>query len=98
MSQHIHHQKLAYLAVKMEVQDDAIELGLSTPMGGALEVITSDPEEVYNMTRCVVENVKIPVIVKLSQNASNLSTVAKAVKRAGGSGYPLLMQSDVFLE
>ncbi|NLY72024.1 MAG: hypothetical protein GX076_10165 [Clostridiales bacterium] len=79
--------ELAYLAVKMEKYGaDAIELGLSTPMGGALEVIASDPEEVYNMTRCVVENVKIPVIVKLSQNASNLSTVAKAVKRAGASG------------
>ena len=79
--------ELAYLAVKMEKYGaDGIELGISTPMGEALEVVASDPDEVYNMTRCVVENVKIPVMVKLSQNASNISRVAKEVKRAGGAG------------
>ncbi len=78
--------ELAYLAVKMEKYGaDGIELGLSTPMGVDLEVVASDPEEVYEMTRCVVENVKIPVMVKLSQNVTNLSRVAKEVQRAGGS-------------
>jgi ferredoxin len=38
------------------------------------------------MTKEVVRNVKIPVIAKLSQNATNISKVAKAVKSAGGSG------------
>lgn len=79
--------ELAYLAVKMEkFGADGIELGISTPMGEDLEVTASDPEEVYNMTRCVVENVKIPVMVKLSQNSTNISRVAKEVKRAGGAG------------
>ena len=79
--------ELAYLAVKMEKYGaDGIELGISTPMGGELELIASDSEKVYNMTRCVVENVKIPVMVKLSQNATNISKVAKEIKRAGGSG------------
>lgn len=79
--------ELAYLAVKMEkFGADGIELGISTPMGEDLEVIASDPEEVYNLTRCVVENVKIPVMVKLSQSSTNISRVAKEVKRAGGAG------------
>lgn len=79
--------ELAYLAVKMEKYGaDGIELGISTPMGESLEVVAADPEEVYNMTRAVVENVKIPVMVKLSQNATNISRVAKEVKRAGGAG------------
>lgn len=79
--------ELAYLAVKMEKYGaDGIELGISTPMGEDLEVTAADPEEVYNLTRCVVENVKIPVMVKLSQNSTNISRVAKEVKRAGGAG------------
>jgi dihydroorotate dehydrogenase subfamily 1 len=78
--------ELAYLAVKMEKYGaDGIELGLSSPMGEGIEVATSDPSEVYEMTRYVVENVKIPVMVKLSQNVTNLSKVAQEVQRAGGS-------------
>lgn len=79
--------ELAYLAMKMEkFGADAIELGISSPMGESLEVVASDAERVYEMTKEVVRNVKIPVIVKLSQNATNISKVAKAVKSAGGSG------------
>lgn len=79
--------ELAYLAVKMEKYGaDGIELGISTPMGESLEVVASDPDEVFQMTKSVVENVKIPVMVKLSQNSTNISRVAKEVKRAGGSG------------
>jgi dihydroorotate dehydrogenase subfamily 1 len=79
--------ELAYLAMKMEkFGADAIELGISSPMGESLEVVASDAERVYEMTKEVVRNVKIPVIAKLSQNATNISKVAKAVKSAGGSG------------
>lgn len=79
--------ELAYLAAKMEKYGaDGIELGISTPMGESLEVVAADPDEVYQMTRSVVENVSIPVMVKLSQNATNISRVAKEVKRAGGAG------------
>lgn len=78
--------ELAYLAVKMERYGaDAIELGLSTPMGEAFEVAASNPKKVYEMTRYVVENVKIPVMVKLSQNVTNISEVAREVQRAGGA-------------
>ncbi|MGI6730626.1 MAG: tRNA-dihydrouridine synthase [Anaerovoracaceae bacterium] len=79
--------ELAYLAIKMEkFGADAIELGISSPMGESLEVVAADADKVYNMTREVVQNVKIPVMVKLSQNSTNLSKVAKAVKNAGGTG------------
>ncbi len=79
--------ELAYLAMKMEkFGADAIELGISSPMGESLEVVASDADRVYEMTKEVVRNVKIPVIAKLSQNATNISKVAKAVKSAGGSG------------
>lgn len=79
--------ELAYLAVKVEkFGADAIELGISSPMGESLEVVASDAARVFEMTREVVSNVKIPVMVKLSQNATNISKVAKAVKNAGGAG------------
>ncbi|MDF3002868.1 MAG: dihydroorotate dehydrogenase family protein, partial [Bacillota bacterium] len=79
--------ELAYLAMKMEkFGADAIELGISSPMGESLEVVASDAERVYQMTKEVVRSVKIPVMVKLSQNATNISKVAKAVKSAGGAG------------
>ncbi|MBR0597149.1 hypothetical protein [Sinanaerobacter chloroacetimidivorans] len=79
--------ELAYLAMKMEkFGADAIELGISSPMGESLEVVASDAERVFEMTKEVVQNIKIPVMVKLSQNATNISRVAKAVKKAGGSG------------
>lgn len=79
--------ELAYLAVKMEkFGADAVELGISSPMGEFLEVVAADPERVFEMTQEVVANVKIPVMVKLSQNVTNIARVAKAVKKAGGSG------------
>jgi len=79
--------ELAYLAMKMEkFGADAIELGISSPMGENLEVVASDAERVFEMTKEVVSNVKIPVMAKLSQNATNIVKVAKAVKNAGGAG------------
>ncbi len=79
--------ELAYLATKLEkFGADAIEISVSNPMWEALEVMASDAEVVYNITKEVVSNVKIPVMVKLSQNTTNIASVARAVKRAGGSG------------
>ena len=79
--------ELAYLAMKMEkFGADAIEMNISSPMGESLEVVASDAETVFQMTREVVRNIKIPVMVKLSQNATNIVKVAKAVKSAGGAG------------
>lgn len=79
--------ELAYLASKMEkFGADGIELSVSNPMGESLEVVASHANVIFEMTKEVVSSVKIPVIVKLSQNTTNISKVAKAVKAAGGAG------------
>ena len=79
--------ELAYLASKLEKYGaDAIELSVSNPMLESLEVVASHADVVYEMTKAVVSAVRIPVMVKLSQNTTNISKVTKAVKEAGGSG------------
>ena len=78
--------ELVYLASKLEkFGADAIEISVSNPMGEGLEVVASHADVVYEMTKEVVGAVKLPVMVKLSQNTTNISKVAKAVKAAGGS-------------
>lgn len=78
--------ELVYLASKLEkFGADAIEISVSNPMGEGLEVVASHANIVYEMTKEVVAAVKLPVMVKLSQNTTNISKVAKAVKAAGGS-------------
>ncbi|MDD6190852.1 MAG: hypothetical protein PUB75_04615 [Firmicutes bacterium] len=79
--------EVAYLASKMEKYGaDGIELSVSNPAVESLEVVASDAGTVFDMTKAIVSSVNIPVIVKLSQNTTNISKVAKAVKAAGGSG------------
>lgn len=79
--------ELGYIAEKVEKAGaDALELGLSCPMGEGVEVIASDPNRVYALTKGVVEKVKIPVTVKLSQNTTNMGQVARFVEVAGGHG------------
>lgn len=79
--------ELVYLASKLEkFGADAIEISVSNPMGESLEVVASHADIVYEMTKEVVSAVKLPVLVKLSQNTTNISKIAKAVKKAGGSG------------
>ncbi len=78
--------ELAYLASKMEKYGaDAIELSVSNPAIEALEVIASHSDIIFEMTKEVVGSVKIPVLVKLSQNTTNISKVARAAD-AGGAG------------
>lgn len=79
--------EVAYLASKLEkFGADAIELSVSNPAVESLEVVASHADIIYEMTGEIVTAVKIPVIVKLSQNTTNISKVARAVKEAGGSG------------
>ncbi len=78
--------EISYIAGKMEkIGVDAIELGLASPMGEGLEVMAASAEKIYEMTSKVVSSVDIPVMVKLSQNVTNMSKVACAVEKAGGS-------------
>ena len=79
--------ELAYLGSKLEKYGaDAIELSVSNPMLESLEVVASHADVIYEMTKAGVAAVRVPVMVKLSQNTTNISKVAKAVKEAGGSG------------
>ena len=79
--------EIKYLAQKMErIGADAIELGVASPMGEGVEVIASSPERVFELTKAVVESVKIPVMVKLSQNVSNIARIARAAEKAGAHG------------
>ena len=79
--------ELAYMASKMERYGaDAIELSVSNPMAESLEVVASHADIIYDMTSAVAGAVKVPVIVKLSQNTTNISKVAKAAKSAGAAG------------
>lgn len=79
--------EIGYLAEKVEKAGaDALELGLSCPMGEGVEVIAANPNRVYSLTKAVVEKVKIPVMVKLSQNMTNIGQVGRFVQEAGGSG------------
>lgn len=78
--------EVAYLAAKMEkFGADAIEISVSNPMGESLEVAASHADLVFDMTKEVVSTVKIPVMVKLSQTATNITAVAKAAKAAGAA-------------
>ncbi|MBQ6496888.1 MAG: tRNA-dihydrouridine synthase [Firmicutes bacterium] len=79
--------EVAYMASKMEkFGADGIELSVSNPAVESLEVVASDADTIYEMTKAVVSAVTIPVTVKLSQNTTNIAKVAKAVKAADGSG------------
>jgi len=79
--------ELAYMASKLEkFGADAIELSVSNPMAESLEVIASNAQTIYDMTKAVAGAVRIPVTVKLSQTATNISKVAKAAKEAGANG------------
>ena len=78
--------EVAYLAAKMErFGADAIEISISNPMGESLEVAASHADVVFEITKEVVSTVKIPVMVKLSQTATNITAVAKAAKEAGAA-------------
>ena len=79
--------EIKYIATKMEkIGADAIELGLASPMGEGIEVLASSTDKVYELTKAVVDSVSIPVMVKLSQNVSNIAKVARAVEKAGANG------------
>ena len=79
--------EIGYIAEKVEKAGaDALELGIACPMGEGVEVIAADPNRVYALTKAVVERVKIPVMVKLSQNMTNMGQVGRFVEDAGGHG------------
>ena len=79
--------ELGYIAKKIEKTGiDGVEIGFACPMGEGQDIIAGDPERVYAYTSEVVKAVHVPVSVKLSAAAGNLSAVVEAAGKAGASG------------
>jgi len=78
--------EIAYIAQVVEnFGADAIELGVSCPHGEGLEGVAAEPSTLYEFTKTVVDRVKIPVMVKLSSNVTNVVKLARAAERAGAA-------------
>lgn len=78
--------EMAYIASRLEkFGADAIELGLACPHGEGIEVLASDPKKIYEITRKVSENVKIPIMTKISQSVTNIPKIAYSIEKGGAS-------------
>lgn len=76
-----------YVAKTLERYVDGFELNLSCPHEKEVGMqLGQDPSVVFEITRAVVRNVKIPVFAKLTPNANNIGEIAKAVVSAGACG------------
>lgn len=70
---------------------DGIELNISCPNvkeGGA--AFGTKPESVYNITRKVKEQCKVPLIVKLSPNVTDIKEIAEAAQEGGADALSLI--------
>lgn len=76
----------AYMA-KNYLSDEfsAVEIPLSCPHTPGFGTLAGQgtPEATYDITKAVVKNTKLPVIVKVSPNIAALGDVAKAAEKAG---------------
>ncbi|MDP2932238.1 MAG: FAD-dependent oxidoreductase, partial [Chloroflexota bacterium] len=83
-------KEMARLAIKMQQIDiPMIELDLACPQGEELHDkggIVKSCDTYVDITRTVVEAVKIPVFVKLSPQQQDLAATARAVKAVGAAG------------
>lgn len=71
----------------MKAKPDAFELNVSCPHGGKYgSIVGQDPELVKNITHEVKKAVKIPVLVKISPNLTNLIIPAEAAIEGGADG------------
>lgn len=73
---------------------DGIELNFGCPHGmcerGMGSAVGQEPEVLELITRWVMEVAKIPVIVKLTPNISDITEPAQAAKRAGANAISLI--------
>lgn len=78
--------EIGYLAHKIEKTGvDAIELGLSCPVGEGSKIVSCNEDKVYEFTKEAVKSVSIPVIVKLSQDMMRLPELVLKAEEAGAS-------------
>ncbi len=73
---------------------DGIELNFGCPHGmcerGMGSAVGQEPDVLETLTRWVMEVAKIPVIVKLTPNISNITIPAQAARRAGANAISLI--------
>ena len=70
---------------------DALEMNISCPniKKGGIEFGTV-PEVAHRLTRACVEASRVPIVVKLTPNVSDIVAMADAVKQAGAAGVSLI--------
>ena len=79
------------MAARLGSLVDGIELNISCPNvkeGGTAFGISS--ESVYNITRRVKEQCKVPLIVKLSPNVTDIKEIAEAAQEGGADAISLI--------
>ncbi len=76
--------EIAYLSKKVEqMRADAIEISISAPIGTRNQILTRLSPDISSYFRAAVEAVKIPVMVKLSYEASTSPDFLLALEQAG---------------
>ena len=68
----------------------AFELNVSCPNLGKKELIGQNAKAVYQVTKAVKRATKLPVIVKLTPNVTNIADIARSAKRAGADTLSLV--------
>ena len=85
-------EEFSQVAKEVEEMVDALELNVSCPhaMTGCGASIGQDPDLTSEIVRKVKQTVKIPVIVKLTPNVTDIVEIAMAAEKAGGDGLTLI--------
>lgn len=89
------NDEYAYVSEKISKAPNvkAIELNISCPNvdhGNHGLLIGQVPELAYAAVKASVENSDVPVYVKLTPSVADITTVAKAVKEAGATGFTMI--------
>lgn len=85
-------EEYSLLAERLDKEDiTAIEVNISCPnvkKGGV--AFGTDPQMVYDVTKCVRQKCQKPVIIKLSPNVTDIVVMAKAAEEAGADAVSLI--------
>jgi dihydroorotate dehydrogenase (NAD+) catalytic subunit len=84
--------EFAEIASTVQESVDAIELNVSCPhaMGGCGAAIGQDPNLTADIVRAVKKNVKIPVLVKLTPNVTDIVEIATMAEDAGADALTMI--------
>lgn len=77
-------EEFKFVAVEMEKAGaDMIELNISCPHSGRRTLIGQNPKETFEVTKAVKQTVRIPVMVKLTPNVTDITLIARSAIDAG---------------